>query len=287
MVEIKTQNSDLLLSREQLKKLDNFQSRFGSLERELTSYQDEFLSIMNRHYFNRENGFIEDQQGNLREVVILQSKMERLAGKMSSCAGELKSFMMSLQDSLHGEIFSSPRAEPSPEEEGEETTSQAIEEMQTEKGEPAATQELTPHEEKEIKPVPVKSASKKLSSSLLVDRTGENLLDNSIEGGEVSLKLIFEELKLTDPKNSGIVNEISTNLRKLLYDRKLVGYSKTSLVFGKDKKLADLLEILRSIFITDALCNLLLEKKLIDVDEKGGLRLACNKNRELIYIVSG
>ncbi len=102
MVEVKIQSSDMLLTREQLREIERYQARFGSLERELNGYMDDFLSVLNRHYFNRENGYLEEQQENLREVVVLQGKLENLAEILSAQAGELKSYMMSLQKNLQG-----------------------------------------------------------------------------------------------------------------------------------------------------------------------------------------
>ncbi len=131
------------------------------------------------------------------------------------------------------------------------------------------------------------AAAAKPSRSPLVDRAGENLADGSEKGGEVSLKLLFEALNLTKPQNSEIFNGISNALRKLLYDRKLIGYSKTSLVFGKDKSLEELLKDLQPIFVSEALQNLLLEKKLVSAGEESKLRLVCDSKRELVYSVSG
>ena len=76
-------------------------------------------------------------------------------------------------------------------------------------------------------------------------------------------------------------------LRKLLYERMLVGYSKTALVFGRDKTLNQLLEILEPIFLSENLRKLLVERRFISADEKEKLHLACNRNRELVYSVAG
>ena len=105
---IKSQLSEMLLSREQLHQIEHFQAQVGELERELTGTVDDFISVLNRHYFNRENGYLDEQQGNLREVVIIQSRLEKLAGKLAACTGELKTYMMALQKSLHGKAVEEP-----------------------------------------------------------------------------------------------------------------------------------------------------------------------------------
>jgi|GEM_PF-2626742 len=268
MVEVKTQSSDMLLTREQLREIELYQARFGSLERELNGYMDDFLSVLNRHYFNRENGYLEEQQENLREVVVLQNKLGKLAEILSAQAGELKSYMMSLQKSIQG---------------GDERESPEAPALQ--KPEAVPKKGAIQEPKKQVEKVP--AAAAKPSRSPLVDRTGENLADGSEKGGEVSLKLLFEALNLTKPQNSEIFNGISNALRKLLYDRKLIGYSKTSLVFGKDKSLEELLEDLQPIFVSEALQNLLLEKQLVSAGEESKLRLVCDSKRELVYSVSG
>ena len=273
MVEVKTQSSDMLLTREQLREIEHYQARFAQLELELTGYMDDFLSVLNRHYFNRENGYLQEQQENLREVVALQSKLDKLAEVLSAQASGLKSYMMNLQKSLQGGVQAEVESESS------ETT---VEEKPKE----------TPEEKKAVQE-PQKQADKapaapaKPSRSPLVDRAGENLADSSEKGGEISLKLVFEELGLTEPKNSDVFNEITSALHKLLYDRKLIGYSKTSLVFGKDKSLGEMLKDLQTIFVSEALQNLLLEKRLISAGEESKLQLVCNSKRELVYSVSG
>lgn len=259
MVELKAQSSDVLLTREQLKEIEHYQALFVAIERELTGCMDDFISVLNRHYFNRENGYLQEQQGNLREVVVLQSKLEKLSKALSVRAGELKSYMMDLQKSLQGGVQA----------EGESESTKTPEEQK-------------PKEEPEDPAVPAKA-----SASPLVDRSGESLAEGSEKGGEISLKLIFGGLNLTEPKRSDIFNEISNALRKLLYDRKLIGYSKTSLVFGKNRALGELLEDLQPIFVSESLQNLLLEMKLISAGEESKLQLVCNSKRELIYSVSG
>jgi len=109
---IKSQLSEMLLSREQLHQIEHFQAQVGELERELTGTVDDFISVLNRHYFNRENGYLDEQQGNLREVVIIQSRLEKLAGKLAACTGELKTYMMALQKSLHGKAVEEQGTRP-------------------------------------------------------------------------------------------------------------------------------------------------------------------------------
>ncbi len=268
MVEIKTQPSDMLLTREQLREIERYHARFGELEKELTGYMDDFLSVLDRHYFNRENSYLKEQQENLREVVVLQSKLEKLAESLSAQAGELKSYMMSLQKSLHGGDESESPEAPARQKPREAPKEEAVQETQ-----------------KKAEKAP--AAAAKPSRSPLVDRTGENLADGSKKGGEISLKFLFEELNFTEPQNSEAFNEISNALQKLFYERKLIGYSKTALVFGKDKSLDELLEDLRLIFVSETLQKLLMEKGLISAGEKSKLRLVCDSKRELIYSVSG
>ncbi len=281
MAEINSQQSELLLTREQLKELDHFQSKIVYLERELASYGDEFLSILNRHYFNRENGFLEDQQANLREVVVLQSKIEKLAGKLAACSGELKSFMMNLQNTLQGQI--SPQQDDT---HGSDTDKEkAVREVKEEKTVKETAEAKVAQPKGKADKSSAQAGSAAAASNPVVARKAEALLDKSVKGGEISLKLLFEELRLAEPQKKEILNEISTSLRKLLYDRQLVGYSKTSLVFSKDKTVSELLEIIKPIFLYGALLNLLIERNLISKEEKERLELACDKNRELIYFV--
>jgi len=282
MAEINSQQSELLLTREQLKELDHFQSRIVYLERELASCGDEFLSILNRHYFNRENGFLEDQQANLREVVVLQSKIEKLAGKLAACSSELKSFMMNLQNTLQGQI--SPQQDDT-HESGPEKEKAVREIKEEKKVKDAAEVKDAPQPKGKAAKSSAQAGSAAAVSNPVVARKAETLLDKSAKGGEISLKLLFEELRLAEPQKKEIFNEISASLRKLLYDRQLVGYSKTSLAFSKDKTLSELLEIIKPIFLYGALLDLLIERNLISKEEKERLELACDKNRELIYFV--
>lgn len=267
MVKIKTQSSDILLTREQLKEIEHYQALFGELERELTGYMDDFLGVLNRHYFNRENGYLEEQQGNLREVVGLQGKLEKLAEGLLAQTSELKSYMMNLQKSLQGGA------------KGESPEAPA-----REKAEPVAEKDAVQEPQKQAGKAPAVPA--KATRSPLVNRSSENLADGSEKGGEISLKLLFGELNLAQQQNSEVFHEISNALKKLLYDRKLIGYSKTSLVFGKDKSLEELLEDLQPIFVSEALQKLLLEKKLVNSGEESKLRLVCDSKRELVYSVS-
>ncbi|OGG00997.1 MAG: hypothetical protein A3F83_02265 [Candidatus Glassbacteria bacterium RIFCSPLOWO2_12_FULL_58_11] len=269
---IKSQLSEMLLSREQLHQIEHFQAQVGELERELTGTVDDFISVLNRHYFNRENGYLDEQQGNLREVVIIQSRLEKLAGKLAACTGELKTYMMALQKSLHGKAVEEP---VEPKGKAEESAAAGVAPDQ-----PPATAAAR-------EPARDKKAPGQVRSSAVVNRGNLELSPGAESGGEVSLKLIFEELKLAEPRYSAVSAEISSAMRKLLYDRRLVGYGKTSLVFGKDKTLDQLLEELKPVFTSEALRNLLLEKNLITAEEAAELRLACNKSRELIFSVTG
>ncbi|MFH1070117.1 MAG: hypothetical protein V1794_10910 [Candidatus Glassbacteria bacterium] len=271
MVEVTSQQAEAILTREQLREIERYQSRFAELERELSSMVDDFISVLNRHYFNRENGYVEQQQQNLREVVALQARLDKLGTTMSAQAGELKNYMVQLQNSLHG-LPAKPAA-PAEEKAG---------------GDQAAKKEETP-----AAAIPEKEAGKqeaadkeKATSSDLVNRSGKGLADGSQQGGEISLKLLFDELHLAEPVNSGVLNEISQALRKLLYDRKLVGYSKTSFVFGRDRSIDQLLEDLAPIFIAESLCGLMRERRLIEPGETERLKVACNDKRELIYLLT-
>jgi hypothetical protein len=276
MAEVKTQSSDTLLTREQLREIEHYQTRFGQLELELTGCMDDFLSVLNRHYFNRENGYLQEQQENLREVVALQSKLESLAEALSKQASGLKSYMVNLQKSVQGGVKAKGESKPS-----ETPVEEKPEEAAKETAKEEAVQEPKKQEEK------APAAPAKASRTPLVDRAGENLAEGSEKGGEISLKLVFGELGLTEPKNNEVFKEITSALHKLLYDRKLIGYSKTSLVFGKDKSLGEMLKDLQPVFVSEALQNLLLEKGLINAGEESKLQLVCNSKREMIYSVSG
>jgi len=277
MIEVKAQTGEMLLTREQLREIERYHARFGELERELTGYMDDFLSVLNRHYFNRENGYLQEQQENLREVVALQSKLGRLAETLSAQAGELKSYMMNLQKSLQK---SGVQAEVN-----SESSETPVEEKPEEKAEKKTEKKAVrePREQAEKAP----AAPAKASRSPLVNRTGENLAEGSDKGGEISLKIMFEELGLTQPKNSEIFKEITSALHKLLYEHKLIGYGKTALVFGRDKSLEEMLKALQPIFVSQTLQNLLLDKGLINTGEESKLRLVCDSKWELIYSVSG
>ena len=78
--------------------------------------------------------------------------------------------------------------------------------------------------------------------------------------------------------------QISSLLRKLLYERKLIGYSKTSLVFGKNRTIDEVLEDLTLIFLSESIKQLLAVLGLINPGEGDQLKLACNAKRELIFI---
>ncbi len=277
MVEIRSSQPDTLLSREQLHEVERFQARFAEVESQLHNCVDEFLGVLNRHYFNRENGYIDEQVENLREIVTIQSKLESLAADMSAGAGELKTRMLEIQRQLQSKPGATAHPkEPAPPADTEpaaaaqdKKTGQAKEDQGD--SEPAARAKA---------PAKGKPAQK----HALIGGEGEKLSDGSEAGGEISLKLVFEGMCLTDPANAEALNQISSALRKLLYERKLIGYSKTSLVFGKNRTVDEVLADLEPIFFSDSIKQLLIGLGLIDPGESGRLRLACNVRRELIYI---
>ena len=102
-------------------------------------------------------------------------------------------------------------------------------------------------------------------------------------GGEISIKLFFEELGILQPERRELLREITRQLHELLYERKLVGYSKTSLVFGRDRSLAQVLETLEPLFLSENICTLVAQR----APEVGAaeLRLGCTKGNELVYVV--
>jgi hypothetical protein len=276
MAEVKTSQPDSLLNRDQLREVERFQAKFAELERQLHYCVDEFLSVLNRHYFNRENGYLKEQEDNLREIVTIQSKLEALAGNMSTGAAELKSRMIELQQNIHSqEPATQPPPKPDP---------QTPETSEKETGEPAKKESQAA----ESTPAPKKSSAapgKKLTGVKgLIAGTGVKLADTAESGGEISLKLVFEGLKLTDPDNAAALNHVSSSLRKLLYDRKLVGYSKTSLVFGTNRTVGEVLQDLSEIFLSPQLKELMTTGGLVEPGGADSLQLACNEKRELVYI---
>ena len=92
MIEIKKQE-EVILSREQLERLDNFQAEFSGLVTRMRESVEEFGNIMLRHYFNRENGYLDEQRKNLREVAGLRDCLSELAGQMNGGTIELESFL--------------------------------------------------------------------------------------------------------------------------------------------------------------------------------------------------
>ena len=272
MVKVGLNQPDTLLSKEQLREVERFQARFAGIERQLHDCVDEFLSVLNRHYFNRENGYIDEQAANLREIVTIQSKLELLAASMSAGAGELKTRMLELQRELQsqaGGATHGPKRAPLPEpgpEAGARNDGQA-----EAKSEPVPGPEVT-------------SKGEPAQKYRLMGGDGEKLCDGSEAGGEISLKLVFEDMRLADPSNTEALNQVSSALRKLLYERKLIGYSKTSLVFGKNRTVDEVLADLEPIFFSDAIKQLLISRGLIGPGEVGRLRLACNVRRELVYV---
>ena len=275
MAEVKNQQGESILSREQLQGIERFQARFAEMERELSSLVGDFLSVLNRHYFNRENGFVKEQQQNLREVVALEGRLDKLGSTVSTQARELKNYMVQLQNTLHG-LPAKPEAE-----QGEAEKVKA-----TPAAEPATGKEAARESTAKGKTAKEISAKGEPRKSDLVNRSGEGLADSAQKGGEISLKLLFEELHLSDQANAGVLGEINQAMRKLLYDRKLVGYSKTALVFGRDRSIDQLLEDLKPIFGSESLCGLLRDYKLIEPGEAENLKLACNEKRELLYLLT-
>ena len=289
MTQIKKQNTDIILTSEQLKKLESFQSRLTDLQAELKSQADEFDGIIDRHYFNRENGFLDDQQKNLREVVVLQTRIEKMAESLTKSSKELKSFMMDIQKSIQTEFpeeaVRAAEAEAAaadaetPAEEEEKKVAELAEtagEKEAEKGPPADSSDT-------VKP---SAEAVSLKDTSLVIRDPGQLMDEKTQGGEISIKRFIEELALREPKNRDTLYQINTQLKELLYNRKLIGYSATSMVFGRDKTLAQLIEDLQPIFLSDAVRELLVQARYVGQDELDNLRLACDKERELVYLVA-
>ncbi len=277
MVEIRSSQPDTMLSREQLHEVERFQARFAEVESQLHNCVDEFLGVLNRHYFNRENGYLDEQVENLREIATIQSRLESLAANMSAGAGELKARMLEIQRQLQSKPGAAahstehaPVADARPDAAArDKKTGQAKEDQNN--SEPAAR-------------VKAPAKGRPAQKDALIGGEDETLSDGSQAGGEISLKLVFEGLRLTDPANAEALNQISGALRKLLYERKLIGYSKTSLVFGKNRTVDEVLADLEPIFFSDSIRQLLVGLGLTDPGESGRLRLACSARRELIYI---
>ncbi len=285
MANIAKQSTDVLLSVEQLKKLEEFQSGLADIQTELESYVDEFAGIIDRHYFNRENDFLEDQQKNLREVVILQSRFEKAAESLATGSKELKSFMMQVQKSVQGDFTEEVPSEP---EETGEAAATAAPKAEEEK-EPAAAGK--PEDEKSTPAAPAEAEASppkagKLKDTPMVIRGPAELMDENTTGGEISIKCFIDELGLKEPKNHDTLYQINNQLKELLYNRKLIGYGATTMVFGRDKTLVQLFEDLQPIFLSDAVRELLVENRYVDQGELDKLKLACNNKRELIYLVA-
>jgi hypothetical protein len=266
MVEVRLNQPESLLSRDQLQEVERFQSKFAELERQLHNCVDEFISVLNRHYFNRENGYLDEQVENLREIAKIQNKLEALAGNMTGGAGELKARMLELQRELQKQ----PGEQEPPPASKSESAAKSGKKTQNKK-QPAQSAEDA-------------QKGKATKSHALIGAEGEKLTDGSEAGGEISLKLVFEGMRLTDPTNAEALNQISSLLRKLLYERKLIGYSKTSLVFGKNRTIDEVLEDLTLIFLSESIKQLLAVLGLINPGEGDQLKLACNAKRELIFI---
>ena len=282
MAKIAKQSTDLLLTVEQLKKLEEFQSNLADIQAELKSYVDEFAGIIDRHYFNRENDFLEDQQKNLREVVILQSRIEKAAESLAAGSKELKSFMMQIQKSVQGDFTEEVPSEP------EAAADTAAPKAEEEK-EPTAVGKPEYKESAPVAPTAAEASPPKageLKDTPMVIRDPGELMDENTKGGEISIKRFIDELGLKEPKNRDTLYQINNQLKELLYNRKLIGYSATSMVFGRDKALVQLFEDLQPIFLSDVVRELLVQDQYVKQDELDKLRLACDNERELIYLVA-
>ncbi|MCE5273138.1 hypothetical protein LLH00_17815 [bacterium] len=258
MVEIRKSEGEVILSRDELRKVESFQAAFAAIWNEMRDSVEEFDNIILRHYFNRENGYLEEQQNNLREIVLLQDRMEELAARLGGSAAELKAFMKSLQQGMHG---AAPAAPQSPGPSARPKSNGA--------GDTAADRTTAD-----------KTNGARRSRLLLSDR--DKLADSSQRGGEISIKLFFEELGLLHPERHDLLREITRQLHELLYERKLVGYSKTSLVFGRDRSLEEVLVSLEPVFLSERVRELLAAEALAP----GGARLVlgCGPGGELVYV---
>ncbi|MEA2063267.1 MAG: hypothetical protein U9P14_06195 [Gemmatimonadota bacterium] len=285
MTGIIKQSADVILSTGQLKELEKYQSRLAGLSDLLGSCTGEFAGIIDRHYFNRENGFLDDQQKNLREVVLLQSSIDKLAGSLAERSQELKSFMMNLQTDIQGGSGGAGgrAVAPGPAAPEENKPPQA--------GEPAApgvAEEATAKAGPSRPPVAPKQEEGKFKPSPLVLRSATgDLMDGTTSGGEISIKRFINELALRDPGSREVLYQIDNQLRELLYNRKLVGYSASSIVFGRDKTLDCLIKELEPIFLSSAMRDLLVSRGMVTSDEQGALHLACDKDHQLIYLLAG
>ena len=282
MADIKKQETDIILSSDELKKLEKHQSLLAESQAELQSYAAEFEGIINRHYFNRENGFLDDQQKNLREVAILQGRIEKLMESLNSDSKELKSFMLKIQERLHTDFSKAPAGvtETTVTEVGEKPPAE-VKEKET-----AAEKSAVQPPSASSKDAEAAGAAGGLKDTPLVLRGQSQLMAEKTAGGEISIKVLIMELRLREPDNRNILYQIDTQLKELLYNRKLIGYSATAMVFGRDRTLAQLFEDLQPIFLSDAVRELLVQGRYVGRDEVDKLRLACDKQRELVYQVT-
>lgn len=257
-----------------LKKLENCQNKLASLRDSFDREVRELETLIERHYFNRENGFLDEQQKNLREVVGIQSRVDAVSAQIAEKSAELKKLMIDVQKSIHG---------------GGAPTEEAASPVE----EPPAKEEPKPAQEGES--FLAVSKKKKTTAGLddrsvfvsseLVNRSGDGLLDKQTMGGEISIRLMVDSLKLREPANRDILFALNNSLKEMLYQRKLIGYSATALVFGKNTTLESILDDLLQVFTSDALKNILIGNKLVATDEIEGIKLACNSSYELIYRV--
>lgn len=280
MPEIKpAQSDDVVLTREQLAELEEHRERLMVLERELSECLDEYAAVIERHYFNREHGYVQEQQQNLREIATIQGSLDKLGKRLNEQSASLKSRMIALESSLHG-LDSGAR---------EKTGDTADDTADSDKKDGKAEKKGTSASVGDKQDAPGgKSGQKKAGGpkkTPLVVREAGALGDMTVSGGELSLRVMFEQLDLAGPLNREVLNEISQALRKMLYDRKLIGYSKTSLVFGRNKTLVELIRELEPIFLSDTVRGIVLEKGLVTEQESGRLRLTMDSDRELVFTV--
>jgi len=268
MAEIRNKPEEVILSREQLREVEGFQASFAALWNEMRDTVEEFDSIIMRHYFNRENGYLDEQQNNLREIVILQNRLEDIAARMGAGAASLKLFMKALQTSIQGGA----------------PLSEAPDQIKQENKEPAQQKPAEKPPQSAAQKGPAAKANTERKSSLLMTGASQ-LCDLSQRGGEISIKLFFEEMGLLRPERYDLLREITRQLHELLYQRKLVGYSKTSLVFGRDQSLPDVLVSLEPVFLSESVRTLLASDGI--TPSGTALRLSCRQEGcELVYLIA-
>lgn len=270
MIEIRKNQGEVILSREQLERIEGFQSEFSNLTHGIRESVEEFENVILRHYFNRENGFLDLQLENLRELDELRDRLSGLAGQLSGGAAELRDFLREVR----------------PEKESRSVRGTAGHEVP---GNTPPSPDRIEHRGAQEGKGDVKTPGKvpaggEARRSPLVLADAAQLEDVSIQGGEISIRLFFEELGILRPERRELLKDITRQLHDLLYDRKLVGYSKTSLVFGRDRTLAQVLESLNPIFLSEQIRAML--DNNFTVPPGAELHLGCTRERELVYVVS-